>query len=265
MTTQSLIAALGDHPWADQILVLQTVDSTNTFAKQLAAQGAPHGTAVLSDHQTGGRGRRGRSFSSPKGKGIYLSVVFRYDAAPDQLLHLTCMAAEAVHRAILDACGVDTGIKWINDLVYDKKKLCGILTELAVTPDGALDYVVCGIGVNCSQLPEDFPLEVAPMATSLLQITGCAPDRSRLAAALLRHLEQMARELLDAPLAWMEDYRSHCITLGQDVKIIRGDIQIPAHVDGMDNQGALQVTLPDGTKDTVFSGEVSVRGMYGYV
>ena len=264
MTHDTLTAALGNHPWSDRILVLDTVDSTNTFAKTLAAQGAPHGTVVLSNHQTGGRGRRGRSFASPKGMGIYLSVILRFDAAPDQLLHTTCVAAEAMRRAVLDVCGLETGIKWINDLVYDRKKLCGILTELTVTPAGKPDSLICGIGLNCLQMPEDFPPEVAAIATSLRQITGHA-DRTAMAAAMIRQLHLASEDLLANPAPWMADYKTHCITLGQDVQLLRGDEIRYAHVDDMDDQGALLVTLTDGTKETVFSGEASVRGMYGYI
>ena len=240
-----LQAALGAHPWADSIVILDTIDSTNNYAKTLAFQGACHGTVILAEHQTGGKGRLGRSFSSPKGKGVYLSAILRFDAPPAALMHLTCMAAEAARRAILDAAGLCTGIKWTNDLVVGKKKLCGILTELVTTPRGLA--VIVGIGVNCSQQPEDFP-----------------PDVAAVAAALSRQLALAAEDML-TPALWMDSYRSHCVTIGQDVKIVRGEETRYAHVDGMDDQGALLVTLTDGTKETVFSGEVSVRGMYGYL
>ena len=262
MTHDSILAALGSHPWADRITVLETVDSTNNFAKELARQGAPHGTVVLADHQTGGRGRRGRSFSSPRGMGLYFSAVLRFSAPPDQLLNLTCVAAEAVRRAILQASGLDTQIKWINDLVCRNKKLCGILTELVTTPEGPA--VICGIGVNCFQQPEDFPPEVAAMATSLLQLTGQA-DRSALAAAIIGQLQAAAADLPHKAAPWMDSYRAHCLTLGKDVKLVRDGTERLAHVDGMDDQGALLVTLADGTTETVFSGEASVRGMYGYL
>ncbi len=265
LTQAGILACLGEHPWVDRITVLEEVDSTNTYAKALAAQGAPHGTVVIADRQTGGKGRRGRSFASPKGKGVYFSLVLRFDVPPDRLLHLTAVVAEAVRRAILAASGLDVQIKWTNDLVHEKRKLCGILTELSVEAEtGLTDYVVPGIGVNCSQMPLDFPPDVAPMATSLLQALGRPIDRCTLAAEMVRQLHLAAGDLLDAPAAWMAGYRSHCITIGQDVKIIRGDQVQLAHVDDMDEQGALLVTLADGTKDKVLSGEVSVRGMYGY-
>lgn len=261
MTYEKIQAALGYHPWSDKLLVLDTVDSTNTYAKDLAVRGAAHGTVVLANHQTGGRGRLGRSFASPAGKGIYLSVILRCDTPPSELMHLTCMAAEAVRRAIFDAAGLSCGIKWINDLVVGQKKLCGILTELVTTPQGFA--IVVGAGVNCSQLPEDFPGDVAPMATSLLQC-GCPTDRWVLAAAMIRRLWQADRDLL-SPKDWLDSYRTNCVTIGRDVQLLRDGTVRQAHADGMDDHGALLVTLADGTQETVFSGEVSVRGMYGYV
>jgi len=262
MTYDSIVSHLVSHPWKDRITVLDTVDSTNTFAKTLAQQGAPHGTVVLANGQTGGRGRLGRSFSSPADKGVYCSVILRYDLPPEQLMHTTCMAAEAARRAILFSAGVDCQIKWINDLVYEKKKLCGILTELTATEQGYA--LICGIGINCLQLPDDFPPDVAPMATSLLQITGQA-DRSAAAAALLTQLHLAAEDLPFHAEPWMQAYKAHCITLGQDVQLLRNDTIRYAHVRDMDSGGALLVTLEDGTEETVFSGEVSVRGMYGYI
>lgn len=261
-----ILRHLGDHPWADHLVVLDTVDSTNTYTKSLAAQGSPHGTVVIADHQSGGRGRRGRSFSSPRGQGIYLSVILRYDVPPTRLMHLTSVVAEAMVRAIFRATGLETGIKWTNDIVYGTKKLCGILTELSVVAESGLtDYVVTGMGINCLQTAEDFPPEVRDMAISLRQALGRPVDRAKLAAAMVEALHQAAGDMLTDFKPWMAGYKAHCITLGQDVKILRGDEVRYAHVDDMDDQGALLVTLEDGTKEMVFSGEVSVRGMYGYV
>lgn len=261
MTHDSICAALGDHPWSGNLIVLDTVDSTNNYLKHLARQGAAHGTTVIAGAQTSGRGRRGRSFASPAGKGLYLSLLWRINAEPAQLMHLTCMAAEAARRAIVKAAGIPVSIKWINDLVAQKKKLCGILTELVTTPQGLA--IVCGIGVNCTQKPEDFPPEVAPMATSLAQLGGRC-DRSSLAAALMEQLCLAYDDLL-TPRLWMDAYRRHCLTLGQDVQLLQNDQVRLAHVDDITDQGALLVTLANGTRETIFSGEASVRGLYGYL
>lgn len=259
MTYDSICSALGQCP--SSLMVLETVDSTNTFLKELARQGAPHGTIVAAHQQTGGRGRLGRSFSSPPGLGLYLSVLWRIQAAPEQLMHLTCVAAEAARRAVQEAAGIDPQLKWINDLVVGKRKLCGILTELVSTDQGLA--VVCGIGVNCKQEPKDFPPEIADMAVSIRQLGG-KEDRSALAAALIRQLDAACEDLL-TPAQWMADYRRHCMTLGQDVQLIRGDEVRLAHAEDITEQGALLVTLQNGAREAVFSGEVSVRGMYGYL
>ena len=250
---------LSAHPWVDQIIHLDTVDSTNTYAKKLAAQDAPHGTVVLADYQTSGRGRLGRQFSSPAGLGIYCSVILRYPVPPERLLLLTPVMAEAARRAVVQTTGLQPAIKWINDLVLDGRKLCGILTELGQ------GFVVVGIGMNCNQQSADFPPELRETAISLRQSLGSPVDRDAVAAELIRQVQQAADGFLDHPACWMDDYRQHCLTIGKDVQLIRGDTVRYAHVDDMDEAGALLVTLPDGTKETVFSGEVSVRGLYGYL
>ena len=252
---------LASHPWREQTVVLDSVDSTNTYCKTLAAT-APHGTVVLANYQTGGRGRLGRSFSSPKGLGLYCSVILRYRASPQTLLHLTPMAAVAAVRAVAGVTGLQPQIKWINDLVADGKKLCGILTELVLLPEETVCIV--GIGINCGQRPEDFPEEIRHMATSLLQL-GAAVERERLAAALIENLWFMAEQCLSEPESWMAEYRRRCLTIGREVRLIGGNGVRQAFAEDVDAQGALLVRLPDGSKEKVFSGEVSVRGMYGYV
>ncbi len=151
MKYEAILAALGGHPWTDRIVVLDEVDSTNTEAKRLALKSAPDGTVVISDHQTGGRGRQGRSFSSPAGQGVYLTVLLRPNCTAQQLGLLTVMAAVAVCDAVEAACGVRPGIKWTNDLVLGGKKLCGILTELSLAPDGTVDSVgfFAGTAADC--------------------------------------------------------------------------------------------------------------------
>lgn len=260
-----ILKHLGDHPWAGKLIVLDQVGSTNTYAKVQAARRASHGTVVIADHQTEGRGRMGRSFHSAKGLGLYCSVIFRLRIKPEDAMVLTVLAAEAARLAILDTTGVDSGIKWINDLICGGRKLCGILTETAVSSPEKLDYAVVGIGINCNQTEDDFSPEVSPIAVSLRQITGNEIDRSALAAALLRRVEEAFRILTTDSMPWLESYRSHCITLGREVRLIRGNEIRSAYAEDMDDRGALVVTLADGTRETVCSGEVSVRGMYDYL
>lgn len=253
-------------PWRDSLLWFDSIDSTNTRAKALAAAGAPEGTVLIADCQTGGRGSRGRSFLSPAGVGIYLSVILRPKYKPDALMHLTCAVAVAMCDAVEKATDIRPGIKWTNDLVCGGRKIAGILTELSVTPQGETDYVVVGIGVNCCQKAEDFPAELQSVAGSLFSVTGRPVDRSRLAAEMTQSLYRMSGTLLTEKAETLIRYRQDCITLGKQVSIVRAD-GVPRHgwVLDMDENAALLVRLEDGSLEKVGSGEVSVRGMYGYL
>ena len=253
-------------PWQDSLIYFESIDSTNTRAKELAKEGAPHGTVLVAGHQTAGRGRMGRSFSSPDGMGVYLSVILRPNCTPDKLMHLTCATAVASCKAVENACGVCPGIKWTNDLVCGKKKLGGILTELSVdSTTGLVFWAVVGIGINCNQQPEDFSAELRDMATSISQLTGTICSPFRLAAALTEALYQMDTQLLSGKKQLMDEYRKHCITLGKDIVVVRGeDIQYGKALE-LDDDGGLLVRFTDGQERIVSSGEVSVRGMYGYL
>ncbi len=252
-------------PWIDHIHWFDSIDSTNTRAKQLAAQGAPHGTVLIADSQTGGRGRMGRSFHSPGGSGIYLSVILRPGCHASKLMHLTCATGVAMCNAVESACGIRPGIKWTNDLVFGKRKLGGILTELSLDAKGNADFAVVGIGINCSQKAEDFPEEIRSIATSLLLETGNAVSRSCVIAGMLVQLEGMSRKLLDEKEQLMARYRRDCITVGQEISLVCADAVRHGTAVGVDSEGALLVRFPDGHTEAVSSGEVSVRGMYGYI
>ena len=241
----------------------ETIDSTNTRAKEMAAQGAPHGTTLIARHQTGGRGRMGRSFHSPAG-GLYLSMVLRPSCTPQALMHLTCAVAVAACDAIEATTGHRPAIKWTNDLVFGHKKLGGILTELGFSGD-RLDYAIVGIGINCAQQETDFPPELRSMATSLTMVTGAPIDQQRLETEMIRALTQLHERLLTDKAAILTAFRKDCITLGKEVSLVRGDEVSHAIAVDIDEDGALVVSTPDGALRTIASGEVSVRGMYGYV
>ena len=253
------------YPWKADFHYFEEIDSTNIRIKTMAKSGAPQGTVLLADRQTGGLGRMSRRFHSPSGMGIYLSILLRPNCLPAELLHLTCAAAVAMCDAVELAAGFRPGIKWTNDLVHGKRKLGGILTELGLSPKGMVDYAVIGIGINCCQQFGEFPPEIREIAGSLSTVTGADVDRSKVAAAMMDALHQMSKTLFSDKAAMLERYRADCITIGREVSLVRGDHVRHGHAIDVDEAGALVVRFPDGHTEAVNSGEVSVRGMYGYV
>lgn len=265
MNDQILSALPETYPWKAHFHFYPQLDSTNDRLKVMARQGAPHGTVLIADHQTGGHGRRGRSFHSPEGVGIYLSMLLRPNCRPGELMHLTCATAVAMCDAVETATGLRPQIKWTNDLVSGRQKLGGILTELGLTPQGMVDYAIIGIGINCCQQKEDFPADIQDIAASLSMVTGKTVDRTKVAAAMMEALYRMDTSLLARKDAMLERYRQNCITIGQDISLVRGDEVRHGHALDVDAEGALIVRFPDGHTEAVNSGEVSVRGMYGYI
>ena len=266
LSSGELTGALSDCVLGRKVICLDSVDSTNNHAKKLADQGAPHGTVVLTDHQTGGRGRRGNSFLSPAGKGLYLSVLLRPELPPADVINLTAWIAVAVCDAVEQVIGERPGIKWTNDLILRNKKLCGILTEMSLEAEtGELQYVVAGIGINVSQSDADFGTEVSTLAISLEQALGRKIRRADLAVAVVRALDRMMADFPTEKDRYLERYRADCLTLGREVRLIRkGEAQI-AFAQTIDEDFALVVQHQDGTTETVTAGDVSVRGLLGYV
>ena len=253
-----------DFPW--QVHWYEVLPSTNDLLKQWGKDGIAHGTVVIADQQSCGRGRMGRSFHSPAGCGIYLSVLLRPKCKAAQLMHLTCAVATAVCDGVEKCCGFRPGVKWINDLVAENKKLGGILTELGLDPKtGRVSYAVLGIGINCGQIESDFDESIRSMATSARMVLGRPADRDRLIAEMVKSLEKMDRELLSSPAAMLDRYRADCMTLGRQVSIVRGDEVRHATALDIDAEGGLIVRYDTGETAAVTSGEVSVRGLYGYL
>lgn len=253
LTRNGILADLGDHPWAEYLRVFPVVDSTNDWLKAAAANGAPHGTVAAADCQTGGRGRLGRRFDSAAGSGVYLSVLLRPACPAAELMTLTAQAAVAVRRAIRSACGVLPGIKWVNDLLLDGKKICGILTELSLEAESGLAaYAVVGVGINCNRT--EFPPELSEIAGSILNQTGVRVNRCRLAAALIRELSALPRA------DWLDEYRDACVNLGQAVRLLAPGREPREGVAvGLGSQAELLVRFSDGTVETVNAGEISLR------
>ncbi len=249
-----------------ELRCFEELDSTNNYLK--AQPGAPDGTVAIADSQTAGRGRMDRSFQSPRGQGIYLSVLLRPPLPPDRLPPVTALAGVAVCAAVERVCGARPGLKWPNDPVLCGKKLCGILTELSLEAEtGRVQSLVLGIGVNVGQGEEDFSPEVREVATSLRQALGRSVSRPQLAAALLEELDRAYAALLAGDLpAYLAAYRSRCVNLGKTVRLIPfggGEPETAQAVD-IDEEFSLVVRGADGKERTVRSGEVSVRGLWGY-
>ena len=250
-----------------KLICLEEIDSTNNYAKQLALSGGEDGTVILAEQQTAGRGRMDRVFASPKGLGIYLTVLLRPDLPPERLMPVTALAGVAVCRAVSEACGLELDLKWPNDPVLRGKKVCGILTELSLEAEtGRLQSLVLGIGLNVHQKPEDFPPELREMAASLDQALSEPVSRPRLAAALIRQLDRLHQTLYDGELQEdLEEYRRRCVNLGKPLQLLHSDgSREQVEGLGIDQDFALRVRRADGSVQAVRSGEVSVRGLYGY-
>lgn len=249
---------------ARSLIRLESVGSTNDHLKALARAGAPSGTAVLADVQTAGRGRLGRSFLSPAGEGVYLSVLLRPDCSAEAALQLTAWTAAAVCRALERCCGLSAGIKWVNDIILNGRKLGGILCETSMRGDsGRVDYVVAGVGLNVLQ--GGFPPELALTATSLLLETGRRFSRDAVAAALISELDRMGAEFPAGKERYLREYRAACITTGRDVCFVRDGERHTGTAESIDEDFGLVLRLPDGEREHLRSGEVSVRGLCGYV
>lgn len=252
------------HPWAEHINYYPSAGSTNDLAKALAQQGAPQGTVCIAGSQTQGKGRMGRYFHSPDGKGLYFSLILRPNCPAKELMHLTCAVAVAACDAVEALCQRRPSIKWINDLVANGRKLGGILTELSLTPGtDSVDYAIIGIGINC--LEQDFPTPLQSIATTLHSAYGAHITPQEMAAQLLCSLHDLSQKLLTEKASIMARYRRDCITLNQEIRIVRGEDELFATALDIDPDGFLIVKLKDGTIRTISSGEVSVRGMYGYL
>lgn len=251
-------------PWRDTLYCLDTIDSTNDRAKAMAEAGASHGTVILANAQTKGRGRMGRNFHSEGGKGIYMSFILRPDCPAASLMHLTCAVAVAIIDAVASVTGYRPGIKWINDLVAQGKKLGGILTELSIQPDGFVSYAIVGVGINCTQKEVDFPSQIRDIAISLETVTGKPVCREALCAALIQSMADISAQLISEKEAIMARYKENCVTLYRDVVLLQGNTSQVAKAIDLDSNGTLVVQLSDGTNKKVLSGEVSIRGFLGY-
>ncbi|MCR5304418.1 MAG: biotin--[acetyl-CoA-carboxylase] ligase [Lachnospiraceae bacterium] len=262
------ISILLDTKWAGRNLLFKdTTGSTNRDVMDLAEDGAPHGTVVAAGHQSAGRGRKGRSWQSPVGSTVSFSILLRPDYAPDTAPMVTIVMAMAVMRALKKVTGLETAVKWPNDVLINGKKVCGILTEMNVQ-GSSIRYVVIGVGVNVNiEKAEDFPEEIREKATSLYLETGEKVSRSRVTAECCNAFEELydifSRDLDLRSLT--EEYNSLLVSAGKPVRVLDPKGEYTGISGGIDRLGQLSVKREDGETVRVSGGEVSVRGIYGYV
>ena len=242
------------------LLCFPTISSTNDYAKTLRVPDKSRNYYLAAEEQTGGRGRRGRSFYSPAGLGLYLTGLYFPEIPPTRASRFTAYGAVAACRALREVCGLTAEIKWPNDILWEGKKLCGILTEMALEGEsGVIQYMICGLGINLGQQPEDFPEEFRELAASLRMATGTVPRRNLLCATLINALDEAYDAFLTEDPAWLEEYIRHCATLNREVVLLSGQEKIPAFAEGISEDFGLRVRYEDGRRETVYAGEVSLR------
>lgn len=239
--------------------VFKTVDSTNTAVKALASQGAPEGTVLVAEEQTGGKGRRGRSFYSPSGTGIYFSILLRPVLKALDATLITTAAAVAVAASIESVTGIVATIKWVNDVFVGGKKVCGILTEGSFDMEsGGLEYAVLGIGINVIKPDSGYPAEISSIAGAIFNDkepeTG---TRSRLIAEILKKFWAYYQDLGEK--AFLTEYKARSFIIGQNVDVISGDTKKKAQAIDIDDDCRLIVRFEDGAVEALSSGEVSIR------
>ena len=265
LMTEAEIKSLMHTEWvAKEVLYFDTIDSTNTKAQELAEKGYPSGTLVVADKQESGKGRRGRSWVSPSGTGIFMTLMIKPDINPNNASMLTLVAALAVAKAITSVTGEEAMIKWPNDIVVNSKKVCGILTEMNAQFD-YINHIVVGIGINVHN--ESFPEEISQMASSLMiEAGGKRFHRAQIIAETMSYFEQYYDTFLKTQdlSALVREYDELLVNRNKSVRVLDPKEPFDGKAMGITSKGELIVDTWESRK-LVSSGEVSVRGIYGYV
>lgn len=253
VTEDNIRGAICDKYKHIPITVLKTVDSTNTRLKLMAQEGAPHMSVLVALEQTAGKGRQGRSFYSPPNTGLYMSILLRPEGDIEDAQLTTVRSAVAVCRALSRVGGVFAKIKWVNDVYYNNKKVCGILTEASLDFEGGgIEYMITGIGINCTTKDEEFPEDVREIAGSI-NLTNAS--RSQLAAAVIEELLDLCDTPHDEVVA---EYKERSMMIGKFISYTKSGKTYRAKVLDINGYGNLVVELLSGEIDTLFSGEVSI-------
>jgi len=256
LSISGMIPFLSDKKTADKITIHDCIESTNKTAKELAAAGAPHGTVIMANHQTAGKGRFGRGFFSPPGHGIYMSFMLRQKSGAPALL--TIYAAVAVCKAIEAATGKNPQIKWVNDIFLGGKKICGILAETSTDPaSGGVKWAVVGIGINFDTSQADFPGQLKESAGSVFSEGEATTTRNRLAAEIINHMvckknQYGGKETLD-------EYKKRLFMLGKKVTVTGSGETYEALALDIDCTGRLVVKKDNGEILPLSSGEITIK------
>lgn len=257
LSAEAVRSGLDSTDTERKIIVLDETDSTNNEAKKLAAEGAVHGTVVIADSQTAGRGRLDRQFVSPAGKGLYMSIIIRPESDIKFAPMITSAAAVAAAIAVENICGSEVQIKWVNDLYMNGKKICGILTEAAVNTDGkSLEYVIVGIGINVRSISDELEDELKLRASSIEDETGKILDRNVLCAAVLNELDTWLGKIEDR--SYITEYRQREFLTGKRIIAESGGKIITGTAVGIDRNANLMVELPNGDIINLNSGEANL-------
>ncbi len=245
---------------ADQfdISVYKTVTSTNTVLKEMAASGAAEGRVIVAAGQTAGKGRMSRRFVSPSGTGLYLSILLRPAINADEALFITTAAAVAVARTVEEVSGKSAGIKWVNDVFMDGRKICGILTEASFDMEsGRLEYAICGIGVNVTEPEGGFPEEIRDIAGAVFDEPPTGDVKNRIAAGIIEKFMEYYKCL--PAHAFFEEYKNRSVTVGERITVLgRGEARKATAI-AIDQSCRLVVRYEDGSEEALNSGEVSIR------
>ena len=263
LSKSEIESVIADEGIVNKVVFFEETDSTNTRAKLLGEEGMADGTLVVADCQNKGKGRRGKSFTSPKGQSIYMTFLLRPDISPIKASMITILSAMAVRGALSEVCGINALIKWPNDVVADGKKICGILTEMSAELT-KVNYVVVGMGINVNN--EKMPKDIENVAVSVRMLKGSIQRRSPIIGSVCKWFSVYYNKFMSTlSLSQIkEEYNRYLVNMDKEVEVVSDNGSYRAKSLGIDDEGRLLIER-NGKTETVLSGEVSVRGVYGYV
>lgn len=265
LTSDEIIEFVITKNIGKEIIHFDSLDSTNNAAKDSASKGAKHGTVIISEAQTSGKGRLGKEWVSPKYKGIWMSIILKPEIEPVNVPKITHISAAAVISALKEF-SIEAFVKWPNDIIINNKKVCGILTEMSGEIN-RIAYVVVGIGINANLGNKDIPEDISSKASSIFVETGNIIDRKKLTASVLNNFEILYEKFINTGSIdeSIKICRENSILLGKAIRILRQEKVEMATALDIDNQGELLVEFEDGHREAIISGEVSIRGINGYI